>query len=537
MKLFLKFNKPESWLFFIITLLTCTPIIQNQWFITHDGPAHLYNVRIIADLFEHDDSFFSSFFSLNPALIPNLSSHYILLFFSSVFGFVLGHKLFLISIIFFIVYGFREIVKALNKEAIWGAYLIFPFVFNFSFFMGFYNFMIGLACVFWGIKSQLNPKNQKGSLAYLFLFLSLSWFSHIMSFLFLFAAVFFIKLIETLIKPYPKGFAVHLFPRIIYLILFSIPYWFLSYLFISSKPEQINDADFISPKILLKQLLELDALVGLNSVVEGPTLKFLGIVLIGFFILSFIIRLPASPLKLLHFYGKKLPSLIRHLVQNSDSFLFLFLFSLLLYFIMPNGDSWAGYVSSRLALMALIFLTLWISTQPIFKWLGILVSIILQFGHFKLLRYYNEESQKSSTFAEKIHFLNDVIPPKSSVMVFNYSDHWLHKHLTNLISVGKNEILDLNNYEAGTGYFPVIKNEKDFPNFSLGSIPYNNSCFYWLNGRNKEAVPEQMDYVLIFRPQLQKQDSCNLNLNLILTEEFELSKKDDDYLLYKSRNQ
>lgn len=536
MKLFQKLNKPESWLFFIITLLTCAPIIQNQWFITHDGPAHLYNTRIIADLFQQNDSYFSSFFSLNPALIPNLSSHYILLFFTSAFGFVIGHKLFLVSVIFFIVYGFRSIVKELNREAIWGAYLIFPFVFNFSFFMGFYNFMIGLACIFWGIRSQINPKNLKVSNGQLFLFLSLSWFSHIMSFLFLFASVFFMKLIDTLIKPYPKGFVVHLFPNLLSLILFSIPYWILSYLFISSKPDQINDSDFISPKLLLKQLFELDALTGLNSNIEGPTLRFLGIVLIGFFALSLIIRLPASPFKLIHFYGKKLHSLIRHLIKSSDSFLFLFVFSLILYFIMPNGDSWAGYVSPRLALMALLFLTLWISTQPIFRWLGILVSIILVIGHFKLLNYYKQESEKSSLFAEKIHLLNEVIKPKSSVLVFNYSDHWLHQHLTNLISVGKNEILDLNNYEAGTGYFPVIKNEKDFYNFSLGSIPYQNDCFYWLNSRNKELEITPIDYVLIFRPQLQKPDSCNINLNFVLSNEFELAKKDDDYLLYKYNN-
>lgn len=64
-------------LFTLFALLPATAIWSQKYFVTQDGPAHLYNANILLEGFRQSDSYASTF-AVRQWLTPNVAGHWML---------------------------------------------------------------------------------------------------------------------------------------------------------------------------------------------------------------------------------------------------------------------------------------------------------------------------------------------------------------------------------------------------------------------------------------------------------------------------
>ena len=95
----------EKYFFFFIVLLHLIPMLSVKYFVTHDGPAHVYNAHLINNLLFHKDSIASNFFELTPGIVPNWIGHALIAFFSLFLPYFISEKvllcIYIISFAFF----------------------------------------------------------------------------------------------------------------------------------------------------------------------------------------------------------------------------------------------------------------------------------------------------------------------------------------------------------------------------------------------------------------------------------------------------
>src|SRR6476620_4955748 len=139
--------KAEPFLFMLFVLITAIPILTHLYFLTVDGPAHLHNANLLKYYWFRNNNYLLNFFEINSHLNSNFVDHV----WFAVSGLFLPPFLFeksiLIFYIFLMPYSFRYLAKRLvpdQNSARTAAYIIFPFVYSFTFRIGFFNFCIGL---------------------------------------------------------------------------------------------------------------------------------------------------------------------------------------------------------------------------------------------------------------------------------------------------------------------------------------------------------------------------------------------------------
>jgi hypothetical protein len=67
--------KREPLLFWVMVFIGILPLLLSKYYLTLDGPSHLYNGNIIKELFLGRYPEFSNLFNFNPLLVPNWISH------------------------------------------------------------------------------------------------------------------------------------------------------------------------------------------------------------------------------------------------------------------------------------------------------------------------------------------------------------------------------------------------------------------------------------------------------------------------------
>jgi len=208
------------------------------------------------------------------------------------------------------------------------------------------------------------------------------------------------------------------------------------------------------------------------------------------------------------------------------------LLSIFLYFITPNGSG-AGMMSDRYGLILYFFGLIWIVSRSVnikFNHVIIFLVLILHFGlHFKHLA---GSLGKLDANAISINEAGKSISENSIVLPVNLSDHWLELHFSNYSGTDK-PIIILENYEAGTGWFPVRWNSTNFPNIRLNDKD-SISGLQWMNNR-KSGYVKEVDYILIYGNPAKLDNPEWSELKEVLSAGFTLKyRAENDYvLLYK----
>lgn len=171
--------------YLLLIVFACLPIWSVERYFNQDGSPHLYNAYMMLELFK-DNPAFTQFFEFNPAPIPNLSGHYLLVFLLLFFSPPIVTKI-MVSLLYA---AFVASVGWLRKQVVGqedfqitlliGAALGF----NWMWFLGFYNFLIGVVGfvftlgLYWRWRENLNFSRS----LVLAVLLIVVYFSHLISF-------------------------------------------------------------------------------------------------------------------------------------------------------------------------------------------------------------------------------------------------------------------------------------------------------------------------------------------------------------------
>jgi len=533
-----RFNSAEKYFFILIVGLNLIPILTGKFFPTLDGAAHLYNSQLINSLVTDSSALLDSFYLFNQEPVPNWTGHVILSFFNLFLPAFIAEKILLLFYLIGFPLAFRALIKTIAPENIYFSYLAFPFAYSFLFFLGFYNFSIALVLLLITLNYWLRKEDKSFTIKWmlgLFALITLTYFSHIFVFailVFLIGLQISFKSVFSLIdnpKQYKETSKLFLRKAGVLFITSLVPLLLFAYYFYSRTSP--GDKIYLSSTELIEWLKNLSPMIALNFMEEIGYTKKLFYLLSVISVIVLYNRINALDFKAIYPLPSGILSIIKKIVRVSDFWLLGTAAILFLYFRLPDSDGAAGYVSVRLALLFFIFLILWLSTHYVPKWFGIFIVAVTLFCNFKLNMYYTSATKGLNKVALECANASQHIEPHSIVLPLNYSDHWLHIHFSNYLGVDKPMVI-LENYELGTGYFPLKWNESKIPNTLFGDKQSGEiACLSWKS--NEQNPSKVIDYVFVLGKIESNSDLCNQDIINTLLENYILVYEAESCSLYQ----
>lgn len=474
----------EKHLFLLLVILNCLPLLSGRYYPSLDGPAHLYNSNLLIELLR-GNSFLSDYFTINQELVPNWIGHFILGLLKLLFPSEASEKIFLLFYAIGLPYAFRILIKSINNnQALLYSYFIFPFTYSLLFVLGFYNFSISLVVMFftlsyWYRNKEIFPKI-KQTVTFLILLITV-YFSHVFIYTVLLMIIGFDLIFEILKHksklPNSKPLK---FKTILFLFISLLPTLLLFAKYFSNRIPNSNT--YLNKVTLIKWIYEFKPLIAYNYENEVVYTQLI-------FYSLFIVLL----ISLFFFFKSLIKKVDIVYVSKIIFWLIVCLVLMVLYFIMPDSDGYAGYISVRILLVFFIFFIVLLSMFKVPTYLGWLLVFVVLGSNYKLNNYYKTVSKNLNETARDVLLAGENIPSNSVVLPIDFSGHWLKGHFSNYLGVDK-PLIVLENYEASTGYFPILWNEQNIPNL----IIKNNrkiKCLHWK--KNKQNKEKNIDYIFV----------------------------------------
>jgi len=352
--------------------------------------------------------------------------------------------------------------SGVGRLAAWASWVGLYAVFHRHFFLGQYNFAMGIGLMGWTLGYSwrwiMHHRPLSWPLVRLAGLLTLLGASHLVGF----AAA---GVVIGLMLIWLNGRQTRQFlTRILCLLAVSSPVLVINLYYLwQSKGTGINR--HIGLYDLLGHWIRLESLTSFNPPVEWRTM-------IGLFVLA-ILTLPMAVMA------------VHRRLQRSNEFrphpdgAWAFLLScsvlfVLMYLIMPDESRNSGYLSSRLALISQMFflaggvLLLGVVPSAVRR---LTLALLLLLLPFRVAYYWKVERSLGRDLSE-MRRATAQIPTESTVHQVNLSNNWMHEHLS--MSVSGREIVHLKNYEAYLDYFPL--------GWRMGSLqPWMTHANYWKN--------------------------------------------------------
>lgn len=418
----------ERWirrLFFALVLLYVVPFWTVHYLPTVDGPCHTYNAWVMRSY--GDVPLFQRYYEINTRLYPNWISHVIMAPLMFVVPPLVAEKVLVSLYAVLFLAGAWYFAGAVQAERRWLAFLAFPFVYNFTFQFGFYNFSIGLAVFLW-IVGFWWRRRERVDLRYVVainLLLWLCYFSHVVPFLLALLAIGVLWL-ATLRKDNWRRHLRHipaLMPQIV------LPLWF----FAVKGSESVLAGRRTFPE-MAAYLLQLKILVVGEA--QQKSAIAVAAIFLGFAALTL-------------WRGRaRLSSL------ETNAFPLLALVLVMVYFVSPDGMGGGSLLKPRLSLFPYLVLIPWLAPPLSRRARGLCVAgfalmALLNLGYMALL--YQVMSRTMETYLAGLA----PVRPNTRVLplLFRHESPVLG-HAISYAALEKN-LVDWDNYEAASALFPV----------------------------------------------------------------------------------
>lgn len=523
-------DKIEPFYFYLFIIINTLPIFTSKYFFTVDGPAHLYNSRLIFELL-NNNVFLSDYYKFNQ-ISPNWLGHIILVAFLKIFPAFIAEKIIILIYLIGFPLSFRALIKSLHFNNRTMLYFIFPFTCSFLFFFGFYNFSLGLVFFFWALALYIryNGVYNFKRITILLILSTLICFSHVFTF-FIYIIIIFILNLNNLKSFFNSDSKIK---SIIYenflnqLIFLSIGIILIINFIFSNIGNSQNNLVYLNPVELFNWILEVQPAKGISYGKASIFTRWIFYSLLFIFIYLIVNKIYLFVLK------KHKTKLNAFPINNYWSILSII--SLILLFMLPDGNASFGFISSRMLLFFFFFLIIWFSTQKLPVWLKIITFLIINYVNIALVKLYFLTSQSNNNISSAICNAADQIEPNSVVLPLNYSDNKLFDHASNYLGIDKPMIV-LDNYEATLNYFPLKWNFKSMPNLTLPFLSYSQSCFNY--PKNEQNKKKYIDYIFIINNKENNNPvHCKNETDTLLSSFFQLKYANDDRTiqLYKKIN-
>lgn len=469
-------HKPDEALFWLLWAIHLIPVWLFTPFPTVDGPAHLYNSRILLELWR-DNAFVAEFYRLNPLLQPNVLAHYLLagLMLAGIPA-LLAEKILLTLIVALFPLTFRRLLKASTGQPDEVALLVFPFVYGFLFFMGFYNFLLGMLLGLFGLSLWVSfpDQSRKGWVSALLVATGLLiLFAHLYAFAWyaLFSGLVvlwqFRRFVSSSAVAYPFWK-----PALIWLLPLLPAIYFVA-------AGQFSDGEShrLSLSSLWRIIYEVQPAKGLDYGKANIYTQWL------FWLLA--IRF----LFVLHSIIKSQLSLMAIGAIAS-----LVLLSLALV-VLPDGNALSGVMCQRTGLMWFLALLVLLASVAVPRWMKWLSRGVALMTSVALLVLYMQTLRHDQPVAHAVAMAARQLSAGAVVYVENASGQMLHTHVSNYLGMHAGVVIS-ENYQAALPYFPVQWNLRNLPVLHLGEMSKPVKAWPVAGGlRNIQA-----DFVLVISP-------------------------------------
>ncbi|MBK8416818.1 MAG: hypothetical protein IPL22_21295 [Bacteroidetes bacterium] len=496
-----KFQHGGVLLFIIFFIALILPVLKFRFFLTVDGPAHLYNATIIREMLTGDQSLYTLFFKFNEQLVPNWSGHFLMMLAGFIVPPWIAEKLVLLLIMISLPYVIYRILKTRNIPINGSLLLILPFTFTLVFYLGFYNYLLGIAMMLWMmhlITQQTGPVSKttcwqllSGSL--------ILYFTHLLPLLLLmlFTGVYLLFYFRMFSNPVRTAstFALAFLPAVVLAIIFMSKRGLEGY---QGKVNSIPSGQ------LFEWLYLGQPFIGLNGDQEQTGVFVLMVALLMAFVITIYRNITTKP------------------DTDSRIWLWMALIILVCYFIVPNGMASGGFISLRLLLLFYLLVVIYILMNQRPAWMNAILGIAGIVASFYAFEYRNDVAKEQNNFANDFIEAASELPQRSVVLPLNYSGNWLHTNISNYMGAVPG-IVVLDNYEAKFNEFPLQWKQNGVVD-SLGNFGQSlNPTITIENYENLTGV--KVTAVTRFKYIPNKDDTISEATNKLLLEKFRLVKK------------
>jgi len=490
-------NRLPRLLFFTGLAICLSQVWLPAYFVTGDGPCHIYNAQIIHDLWSNmNTSFYSNFFSLSYRPNPNWLSHCVLVALMFVVNGVVAEKLLITAYILLFVAGFYTLLKRLGNNDRYVPLLVFVFVFNYILIKGFYNFSFSIAIFFWVVEIWLRYMDGK-KIAYLLLFfvlVLLSFFTHPLAFVYgCFTCAALTVSYDLSTPSLSAGKKMLLMYKDLLLLLLCFTPGFLLFLKFTAGEGGVSNLHFHVERYRIDDLLTNHYLVSYSDK-EQIIVNILAWLFIALFILSIFSRL-----------RKGLA------IHKYDGLLIACALSGLIYLYFPDNLLGGGAFSVRahylLFLLGACCIVWLLPSEKMKAPVGIILFACFLWLSIIRLPCQLAAARGVADYTSGITY----IKPYSVVFPLDFSPNgkdengqpvadrnWLFSHAAQYMGTIKPLII-LDNYEANVGYFPLVWQEHTNPYIHLakdGGIEAQPPFADLANYKRSSGVT--VDYILMW---------------------------------------
>ncbi|HKI32962.1 MAG TPA: hypothetical protein VKA46_14010 [Gemmataceae bacterium] len=475
-----KLRDPDRLLFFALLALYVLPLWVFPFFPSQDGPTHLENAVILRDYGRPDRPLLRTFYTLSSDFDPNWFGHLALAGLMSLFPPLIAEKVLLTGYLVLLPLAARYALNGVRAGAGWLAVLTFPFAQHFLYHMGFHNFCYSLAVFFFVAGYWLRHADHVGVRQTLALaaLVVLLYFCHLVAVVMAFMLIGTLALGWTVLdRRARRPSSIRL--RLLGPAVAFVPALALGLAFVGRQGQAMQ---WEYKPLLLTRLLELDVLVSYLDLERLLSrLTFLGLLGLAAFVLWKRWR--------------------ARLLEKRDLLLAVVALALVAYFTAPSEMSGGSFLNTRLSLFVFLFLILWLGAHPLDPRLKRGVQAAAALVALGLLGLHTWAYAEFNTSLKEYVDVASRLKPGVTVLPLTFSHQLQAGHLGKA-KVGafrhaaayltlRGDVVELENYEANTGYFPVRYRPELNPFDHIGRE----------NGRDKGLQAEPPDVTFLdYRP-------------------------------------
>jgi hypothetical protein len=491
-----RLEKYEQILFGALLLFMLWPIWTNKYFLTLDGPCHLYNSKVLLDFWRGEHvAFFSGFYDLNHEIDPNWFSHIVLANLMRIFSPQLSEKILLTSYIIGFLLFSRWLIIAIDPKNRFLIFIPFLFVYNHVFQMGFYNFSFSLM---WMILTLLLYIRYREIWSwYLFtpviaLSLLLTYITHPLGYLIAIVSLALILTFSAIsISHSFRELLKYTFRSLGVFIASALPSLLLLIYFVIRRPSHSIESSQETLDSLGNKIIHLSAIINLTSP-EDPFAKTAFFFMASVTALGIIIKL----------WTRKL--------NYYDGFFIVVFLLVLAYFFSPGSIGGIATVYERMELLPFIVLPFWFASISFPRWLSSFIGLFSMALVIGLMAARIPVHIACSEAVSEYMSVSPYVRDESTVLPLSYAHNgkkadgqmiadrtWIFFHAGDYIGTLKPTVM-MGNYEGNTGYFPLLwrGDQNPFAHSSVGDGIEGTPPKIDLDKYEKESN-KQVDYIVL----------------------------------------